>query len=116
MLNGDDSQVPAQPIGTLIAKRRHVLGLSQQQLAARVGVARDTVSMWERNRQFPHRHLGKLEDVLGISLAENGTEPQPPTDPRERELWALLMATYGLTPAEAQKFVEEARRAQRRAG
>ena len=110
MLNGNDSQVPAQPIGSLIAKRRHVLGLSQQQLAARIGVARDTVSMWERNRQFPHRHLGKLEDVLGISLTGNGTVP-PPDDPRERELWDL--AVQDMPPAQAWEVIGEYRRRRR---
>jgi len=64
--------VPEEPVGTRIAKRRHVLGLSQEELAARVGVARDTVSMWERGRQFPHRHLGKVEEVLGIALSGEG--------------------------------------------
>jgi len=61
--------VPEEPIGARIAKRRHVLGLSQEELARRVGVARDTVSMWERGRQYPHRHLGKVEEVLGITLS-----------------------------------------------
>jgi transcriptional regulator with XRE-family HTH domain len=75
--------VAEEPIGTVIAKRRHVLGLSQAQFAAKVGVTRDTVSMWERNRQFPHRHLGKVEEVLGIPLTG------PPLDETERQLLSI---------------------------
>lgn len=63
--------------GRRIARRRHILGLKQRELAERVGVARDTVSMWERDEQFPHRHLGKLEAVLGINLLPNGPEIDP---------------------------------------
>jgi transcriptional regulator with XRE-family HTH domain len=61
--------VPKQVIGPVIAKRRHVLGLSQEELAVRVGVSRDSVSSWERGKHFPHRHLGKLEQVLGVDLS-----------------------------------------------
>lgn len=96
VLSGDDSLVPAEQIGTRIAKRRHQLDLSQQQLAERVGVARDTVSMWERNKQYPHRHLGKLELILGVDLT-GGSAP----DPNEEALMGLNLA-----PAERDKLVE----------
>jgi len=55
-------------IGTRIARRRHVLGLTQQQLADRVGVSKSTVANWERGKHFPLRYLGKVEAVLGIQL------------------------------------------------
>jgi transcriptional regulator with XRE-family HTH domain len=89
VLSGDDSQVPAEPTGTRIAKRRHVLGLSQEELAERVGVTRDAVSAWERGKHFPHRHLGKLEAVLGISLSDDGTAGQPRDVFEERLLQEL---------------------------
>ena len=75
MLGGDDAWVPVELIGTRIAKRRHVLGLTQEQLGDAVGVARDTISMWERDKQYPHRHLGKLEDVLGVSFDDAAADP-----------------------------------------
>ena len=87
LLSGDDSWVPAEPIGTRIAKRRHVLDLSQRELAERIGVSRDTVSMWERNKQYPHRHLGKLEAVLGVNLTAGPGEFEP-RDEFEREILA----------------------------
>jgi transcriptional regulator with XRE-family HTH domain len=54
--------------GTRIAKRRQVLGLTQQELADRIGVDRVTVANWEINKHFPQRYLGKVEDVLGITI------------------------------------------------
>lgn len=98
VLSDDDSRVPAEPTGTRIAKRRHVLGLSQEQLAALVGVRRDTVSAWERDKQFPHRHLGKLEQVLGLDLSE----PEP--DPVVQEI-RDLGTRLGLTPAEQDALI-----------
>ena len=94
MLSSDDAGVPIQQIGIIVAKRRHVLGLSQQALAERVGVNRRTVSMWERDLQYPHRHLGKLEQVLGINLTAD--------DPAEAELQASLNRLHesGLIEAE----------------
>lgn len=94
MLSSDDAGVPIQQIGIIVAKRRHVLGLSQQALAERVGVNRRTVSMWERDLQYPHRHLGKLEQVLGMDLTAD--------DPAEAELQASLNRLYesGLIEAE----------------
>ena len=107
--------VPAERIGTVIAKRRHVLGLSQQELAQRIGVSRDAVSAWERDKHFPHRHLGKLEQVLGISLAANGTGPALPTDPVERQLYDLAVVDGGAEGAWA-VVGEYRRRVRRRAG
>ena len=104
--------VPEEPVGARIAKRRHVLGLSQEELAERVGVARDTVSMWERGRQFPHRHLGKVEEVLGISLTPASAHPPPPVDIRERALWDL--AVQDMPESQAWELVEEFRRRKRR--
>lgn len=67
------------PVGTRIKKRRQVLGLTQQQLAERLDVNRSTVADWERGKHFPLRYLGKVEDVLGISLSDDG--PEPPVIP-----------------------------------
>ena len=55
-------------IGTRIARRRHVLGWTQKELAARLGVSKSAVANWERGTNFPRRHLGRVEHVLGIDL------------------------------------------------
>jgi transcriptional regulator with XRE-family HTH domain len=102
--------VPELPVGLAIAKRRHVLGLSQAELARQVGVARDTVSMWERDKQFPHRHLGKLEHVLGVRLTA-GEE----ADPRELRINDLA-DELGVTPRVREQWIETYRQGDRRAG
>lgn len=56
------------PIGTRIARRRQVLGLTQQDLAAKLGVSKSTVANWETGKHFPRRYIGRVEDVLGVRL------------------------------------------------
>lgn len=74
--------MPADSIGLTIAKRRGLLDLSQEELAARVGVTRDTVSKWETGAFLPRKsRLGRLEQVLGISL----TDDQDAAAERDRE-------------------------------
>lgn len=61
----------ADGIGMRIAKRRHQLGLRQQDLAGLIGVSKTTVAKWESGRHYPLRHMGKLEQVLGIDLTSD---------------------------------------------
>lgn len=62
-------------IGEKIRKRRQVLGWTQAQFAARCGVGASAVINWEQDRYFPRRHLGRVEDVLGIRLTGD-TQPR----------------------------------------
>lgn len=62
------------PIGVAIKLARHRKRLTQMALAAKLGVSRNTVAQWERGFHFPQRHLGAVEEVLGISL--EGYEPE----------------------------------------
>jgi transcriptional regulator with XRE-family HTH domain len=58
--------MPDEPtLGARIRKRRQELRLTQKQLAAKVGVDESSVINWEKDKHFPSRHLGALEDVLG---------------------------------------------------
>ena len=63
------------PLGKVIARARHRKKLTQAELARKLGVNRATVINWEKGTHFPQRHLGAVEEVLGISL--EGYEPQP---------------------------------------
>lgn len=105
--------VMAPAVGERIRLRRQQLGLRQKELAARVGVSPSAVLDWEKNRYFPSRHQGALEDVLGISLTANGT-PAPPADPIEREMYYRLMGVKDMTHGEAVSLIEGNWRAQRR--
>jgi transcriptional regulator with XRE-family HTH domain len=60
--------------GARIAKRRHQLGWTQVELAARIGVSPSSVADWERGVSYPKKKLGKVEEVLGVRLDD---EPQP---------------------------------------
>ena len=68
----------AEIVGARIAKRRHQLDWSQVELARRLGVSPSTVANWERGASYPKRKLGKVEQVLGVTL--DGPEPEPEPD------------------------------------
>lgn len=99
-------------IGTRIAKRRQVLGLTQVQLADRIGVTESSVVNWETGKHYPRRYLGKLEAILGVSLTEEDGQPAIPTDPEERALWDVL-GDMNMDPADRWRVIGAAREARR---
>ena len=61
----------AKNTGELIAARRRELGLSQEELAARLHVTDKAVSKWETGRGMPGiDSLEPLAEALGISVSE----------------------------------------------
>ena len=70
-------------IGTRIRKRRQVLGMTQDEFAARLNVSRSTVANWESGKHFPLRYLGLVEEVLGVSLDEAEEPLEIPPDLQE---------------------------------
>lgn len=59
------------PIGQKIAERRKELGLSQQEIADAVGVARSSVTRWELDNYLPSlnpNQTKRLCNVLQFSL------------------------------------------------
>ena len=79
-------------LGSLICSRRKARGLTQEQLAEAVGVARQTVSKWETGETVPDAEsLGKLASVLGFSVDRAlGLEPEEDEDGME---WLILGGT-----------------------
>lgn len=75
---------------------RRARGLSQEELAARLPVARQTLSKWEQGRSVPDAHAlarlaGELDTTVGALLG--GQDPAPETQDlaaRLEELNALL--------------------------
>lgn len=56
-------------IGTNIQSRRKACGLTQEQLAERLGVSRQTVAKWESGETAPDLGNGAaLAEALGVSL------------------------------------------------
>lgn len=67
---------PAEPVkrntlGAKIAAARGKAGLSQEDLAQRVGYDQCSVSAWERNTRRPPREaIRTLAELLGLSIEE----------------------------------------------
>ena len=102
----------ATDLGTRIKRARQLLGLTQAQLGTRVGATARAVGSWERGEKVP-RNLYALEGALAPHFSADGLprEPEPPADPRERELYYLLLQQIeDMTPAEALAVIGDARR------
>lgn len=61
----------ADQLGDRIRSARERAGLTQAELAAKVGVARETVGNWETGVSSPRNKLAKLHEVLGERLDGN---------------------------------------------
>jgi len=60
---------PKMNIGTQIKKYRNGMGLSQEELAGKIFVSRQTVSNWENNKNYPDIHsLLLLGSLFNVSL------------------------------------------------
>ena len=58
-----------EKISKKIKVLRKTRGLTQEQLAEKLGCQRATISNYEIGRRFPHiKELEKIADVLGVSL------------------------------------------------
>ena len=57
--------------GQYIARRRKHMGLTQEELAEKVGVSKSAIAKWENNGGLPDRdNLKRLSDVINISVDE----------------------------------------------
>ncbi len=64
---------PPRPIrdysGRRLAERRYEARLTQEDLAALVGVSKQTVGFWEQGRRYPTlTHVAKVQEVLYEAL------------------------------------------------
>lgn len=80
-----------------IAVRRKALGLTQAQLAERLGVDTETLSRFERGKHLPSLlTLERLADLLLTTMAELLAEDQPKADDE------ISMLSTWLTPLSPQ--------------
>ena len=85
-------------LGKQIKKYRSELGLSQDALADKIYVTRQTISNWENDRNYPDvRSLVMLSTVFGISLDTLVKEDIRKFD-RDGRVFAVLMLGMILTP------------------
>ena len=83
-------------LGERLTRLRSQAGLSQDALAERLGVSRQSVSKWENGVSTPDLDkLVKLGEVFGVSLDQlvKGEAP-PPAEPEPRRTWRRLAALY----------------------
>ena len=70
-------------LGALIAQTRREKGMTQLELAGKMGVTDKAVSKWERDLACPDvQSLPTLADALGLSLEElmQGERKEPPAE------------------------------------
>lgn len=69
--NGRPAAFERSPVGTRIVAAREAAGLTQQQLADKIGVSLTNIAFWERRAPAPRAAmLAKIADVLGVSADE----------------------------------------------
>ena len=82
-------------------------GLSQEDLAERMGVSRQSVSKWETDQSVPDLdRIIKLADLFGVTVDElvrEGERPQPP----EPKVIYVEREKQGLTPVQTLGVVAE---------
>jgi transcriptional regulator with XRE-family HTH domain len=72
-------------VGDHIRYARRQLGLSQQDLATRVGVTRSTIYQWESGAAEPSsKKLGLVAHVVGLRLEELLADPPEPSVRKEK--------------------------------
>jgi transcriptional regulator with XRE-family HTH domain len=75
----------SQKFGVHLAELRKAAGLSQNQLADKLGVPQSNISFWEQWEKPPRGEvLPKLAEVLGVSMDEllNFKAPKPKAGPK----------------------------------
>ena len=89
-------------MGEKIASARKAHGLTQEKLAARLGVSFQAVSTWERDENVPDtQHLRQLAQILELSLDSLMAEESHGWELRERLFDETHMYTYVKTRAQS---------------
>lgn len=86
-------------LGEKIWRLREAQGLSQEELAEKLGVSRQTVSNWENDRATPDAYkLKQLCETLGTSAdallgmgEETPQEGKPPRKEGRPKIWAAVL-------------------------
>ena len=88
-------------LGERIARRRKALGISQEELGARLGISRQAVSKWETNVAVPDmENLLALSREFGVPVAELTGTPERAEPPavrgRSPRFWRRLCAVLAV--------------------
>lgn len=86
-------------LGTLISETRKQNGMTQLELAEKMGVTDKAVSKWERDLSCPDVNtLPRLAEVLGLSVEEllQGKSQKEPANPGVGELAGTILRAVAL--------------------
>lgn len=86
-------------LGALIAEARRKNGMTQLELAEKMGVTDKAVSKWERDLSCPDvNSLPQLAEVLGLSIEEllQGKNEKQPADSKVGELLDTILKAIAL--------------------
>ena len=68
-MKGDDLLREKVSLGTFIAKRRKYMMLTQEELAAKIGVSKSAIAKWETDGGIPDRdNLKRISEVMNVSV------------------------------------------------
>lgn len=77
-------------LGEKICTLRTGKGLSQEDLAAKLEVSRQSVSKWETGQSVPDlEKIIKLADLFGVNVDELVREGNAPSPPNRRPKWSM---------------------------
>jgi transcriptional regulator with XRE-family HTH domain len=110
MSGGRPAKQPRTPFGERIAQAREKTGLTQQQLADKLGVSQPVIAYWEREPvALRADQLATLADVLDVSAdyllgRHDAKAPSPKTPPGK--LRQVFEKAYRLPRHQQNKIVE----------
>jgi transcriptional regulator with XRE-family HTH domain len=74
-------------IGRQLRRAMEKARLNQNDIAAALGVSRNAVNAWMNDRAYPMNSLAALEELLGVTFADD--DEAPPRDRSESPMQAL---------------------------
>ncbi len=88
-----------QSMGSLIARRRKELGMTQLDLAEQMGVTDKAVSKWERDLSCPDiASLPKLAEIFGMTMDELMQCDSPQTSKENVEIQNIIKLILKVIP------------------
>ena len=68
------------------------IGITQEELARRLGVNNNTISNWAKGRRFPPRKTERALLEMGMTVEELFNKPYPSTVNQQTSLWEILQS------------------------
>ena len=113
-LTDDVTGQSLRQIGALVRDARRHHGLTQEQLAERVGVTQRSIQGYEAGAVVPYKHFKRLEEVTGRTLAWFLGREEDAGASNLADVGERLVALVEQVAAEAERLAEIAARLEER--